>query len=196
MSAHRTAQASAVQVFRMAGNMRIHVRMLASLLLLMIIATHLTAVFAQENETVEAGYTITLSRWSEGGFPPGFYGVEIELKSTSNELIRQSFCPFGDGGFKVSVLYNGVPMEELPRVQKLRKEGWFNTCRGPVPDIKPGGSFPIWVQLSDRYDMSKPGSYQVTLTRETVPGYPLISTTVKSNTLTIVVPEPKAANPK
>jgi hypothetical protein len=180
----------------MVGNMRIHMRMLPSLFLTVIIATHLTAAFAQENETIEAEYTITLRRWAQGEFPAGFYGVLVELTKTSNESIREKFCPNQNNGYNFSVLFNDVAMEELPRIQELKKEGALNGCgaHGVMANLKPGDSHPYWMPISNYYDMSKPGTYQITVTRETVPGYLLISTTVKSNTVTIAVPEPKAAS--
>jgi hypothetical protein len=44
--------------------------------------------------------------------------------------------------------------------------------------------------------MSQPGTYEITVSRETDTGHPDKSVSVKSNTLTIVVPEPEAAEPK
>jgi len=44
--------------------------------------------------------------------------------------------------------------------------------------------------------MTVPGTYEITVTRETDPWNLAKSVTVKSNTLTIVVPEPGADTPK
>jgi hypothetical protein len=44
--------------------------------------------------------------------------------------------------------------------------------------------------------MSVPGTYEITVTRETDRWNPEKSVTVKSNTLTIVAPEPSAAAPQ
>lgn len=48
------------------------------------------------------------------------------------------------------------------------------------------------------YDMTKPGIYEVTVSRETAPDDPAKSVTVKSNTITITVPrpDPPAEEPK
>ena len=44
--------------------------------------------------------------------------------------------------------------------------------------------------------MTVPGTYEITVTRETFPWNPEKSVTVKSNTITIVVPEPEANAPQ
>jgi hypothetical protein len=43
--------------------------------------------------------------------------------------------------------------------------------------------------------MSDPGTYEVTVSRETDPDHPDRSVTVKSNTITITVPEPETEAP-
>jgi hypothetical protein len=64
-----------------------------------------------------------------------------------------------------------------------------------INEIKPGGSFQRLLELSQRYDMSRPGNYEITVTRETDPEHPEKSVTVKSNTITIVA-KPEDLAPK
>jgi hypothetical protein len=45
-----------------------------------------------------------------------------------------------------------------------------------------------WVSLAAKYDVSRPGTYEVTVSRETDPDHPDKSVMVKSNTLTVIVP--------
>jgi hypothetical protein len=54
--------------------------------------------------------------------------------------------------------------------------------------------FSLWV--SSEYDLTAPGTYEITVTRETDRWHPERSVTVKSNTITIVVPEPEAGAAK
>jgi hypothetical protein len=54
--------------------------------------------------------------------------------------------------------------------------------------------FTLWV--STEYDLTVPGTYEITVTRETDRWHPEKSVTVKSNTLTIVVAEPGASAPQ
>ena len=63
-------------------------------------------------------------------------------------------------------------------------------CNGITRGIDPGKvvKFTLWV--SSEYDMTVPGTYEITVTRETDRWNPEKSVTVKSNTITIVVPEP------
>jgi hypothetical protein len=42
--------------------------------------------------------------------------------------------------------------------------------------------------------MTKPGTYTISVSKETFPWNPEKSVTVKSNTITIVVPKPEATN--
>jgi len=49
----------------------------------------------------------------------------------------------------------------------------------------------LWV--SSEYDMTVPGTYEITVTRETDRWNPNKSVTIRSNTITIVVPPPPAS---
>jgi len=54
--------------------------------------------------------------------------------------------------------------------------------------IKPGKSRKLWLGVSDIYDVTKPGSYDVYVSRETDPIGLIKSEYVRSNTITIEVP--------
>ena len=103
------------------------------------------------------------------------------------------------GLFRVSVFYNGVSMDEKDAAARHRGEAEqaaFASHELGLNPIKPGESFQVFLDLADRYDLSRPGTYEVTVSRETDPDHPEKSVTVKSNTITIVVPEPGETAPK
>ena len=54
--------------------------------------------------------------------------------------------------------------------------------------LTPGESIDDYLSIGGRYDMTKPGTYEITVCRETFPYNPEKSVTVKSNIVTIVVP--------
>ena len=55
-------------------------------------------------------------------------------------------------------------------------------------------TFPL--EISGYFDMTKPGTYTITVSKETYPNDPSKSATVWSNTITIVVPKPGTETPK
>jgi hypothetical protein len=54
--------------------------------------------------------------------------------------------------------------------------------------LKPTESLTTTLDVSDYYDMTRPGTYQVTVTRQSQPLNPSYSTLVQSNTISIAVP--------
>jgi hypothetical protein len=89
---------------------------------------------------------------------------------------------------------DGIPVDETTRFKKMHGIGlapgevFLSGMGGPsVVKLKPGESCNSIVNVSNYYDMSKPGTYSVTVSRESPPGLPEESPTVKSNTITITV---------
>jgi hypothetical protein len=173
-------------------------RKLASHFLVVLFAMHTVSLYAQSPEKPEPGFTLAISQVPYGGTSPGYYTVLVRLTNKSNEERRETDCAAIHGRYSLSVVYDGVRMEERDTVQKLRKQGAFETCKGDLKLLrtKPGESQSYELDVTDFYDMSKPGTYQITATKETFPGNPDKSVTVKSNTLSIVVPEPEEGEPK
>ncbi|UWZ84100.1 hypothetical protein [Occallatibacter riparius] len=69
-------------------------------------------------------------------------------------------------------------------------------CKLDLPGkIPPGYTSYDYLLVGGRYDMSKPGKYEITIARETDPDHPGQSVTVTSNTLAILVPDPTATTP-
>ena len=155
------------------------------------------------------GFTLTIRGHAlkNGGY--GLKGLELITTNISKEAISKGVCrPLEfDKGFSVEVLYKGVRLEmdeTSPAVRQLRafqKEPWV--CQGsvmghlvlPGKADKPEGSFSDPLIEYHFYDMSKPGNYEIAVTEETLPNNPEKSVTVRSNTVTVVVPEPGAVKP-
>jgi len=145
-------------------------------------------------EKPSPGFTLeTISEW-HGDFTPGFHAVIVRETNTSNSEIRESSCATVNGRFKLSVTYEGLPVQEKETVQQHRKRGELNRCyEGRMPlRIKPGAHADHIVHVYEFYDMSRPGEYVVTVSKETDPDHPDKNVTVISNPLTIVVTESEA----
>jgi len=180
---------------------------LASYLLAPMLVMQTAVICAQTPEKPKPGFTLTISGGNEDSYYKGMYGIAVIETNISNAAIREGGClPLAfRAGFSISVAYNGVPLEmdeTKPTVLNLRKHQKHPVpCNGSMfsheaqPGGGPQGAFEDDLPLSTLYDMSKPGTYEVTVSKETFPHDPTKSVTVKSNTITIVVPEPGAAEP-
>jgi len=175
--------------------------------LILIFAMQTATLCAQTPEKPKPRFTLTIS----GGADPyykGMYYVSVIETNISNEVIREGGClPLAfRAGISISVVYNGVPLkmdETTPSVIHLRKHQVHPVpCSGSIsgheaqPGGGPEGAFEDNLMISQYFDMSKPGTYEITVSKETFPGHPEKSITVRSNTLTIVVPEPEAETPQ
>jgi hypothetical protein len=92
--------------------------------------------------------------------------------------------------YKMIVLRDFVPAAETDALRELKRIQHMDWA--PVKTIWPpldfaGVSRTISMDLSDYYDMSMPGQYQVTVTRGTVPFDESSSIVVRSNTITLTV---------
>lgn len=99
--------------------------------------------------------------------------------------------------YNLEVLYNGVPVKETEAQKERRKKLEAGDCShgggSAVAELtKPGETR----QDILYYYTAKPGTYEITATKETFPGHLERSVTVRSNTLTIVVPSPGHVAPK
>lgn len=173
-------------------------RKLALHFLVTIFAIQTVPLSGQAPEKPAPGFTLEISVEHDGALPPDTRMVLVRLTNISKEERRETMCPEINARYNLLVLYNGVPIKEIEAVQKLRKQGAFEMCRGDLQlwRTKPGAHSDYILYATNFYDMSKPGSYEMTVSRETFPNNPEKSVTVTSNTLTIVVPKPRAVAPK
>jgi hypothetical protein len=147
-------------------------------------------------------FALSISEYRHDGRGSGKHRLRIVITNVSSEPLHLDGCATLRGLYGVAIVYNGVPMEEQnPAARRLGEAKMKQTpCATGAPSdiISPGGSNEDILSLTGpfAYEMSQPGTYEITVSRETDTGHPDKSVSVKSNTLTIVVPEPEAAEPK
>jgi hypothetical protein len=181
-------------------------RKFATIFSVMLIAMQALAACAQTPESQTLNFTLAIEEKPlEAENSPGTHILLVKYTNISDTVQRDP-CVVSPWEYKLVVLRDGTPAEKRNAHKKKTEE--------PVPPgaiklelderkvcsatdrLSPGQSvkFPLWV--SSEYDMTAPGTYDITVTRETDPWNPEKSVTVKSNTLTVVVPEPGAGEPK
>jgi hypothetical protein len=161
----------------------------------MFFAMQTIVAYAQTPEKPEPGFTLTLSMGRHGGeFSKNTQVLLVTMTNISKEVINNSWCLSFNNMYNLSVVYNGIPVEETDADRKYKKFRQDGRCSGSVVSrlVKPGKSQEDYFYC----DTTKPGTYEFTVTRETFPWNPEKSVTVKSNTITIVVPEPEAGAAK
>jgi len=163
-----------------------------------ILAIQTVALCAQAPQKPEPQFTLTISEYHHE-FGPGLHRLTLVETNISKQIITEPGCVETRGWFTVAVLYNGAPLkekDEAGRRQSETEQGQLCNFGLGINEIQPGESRKHWVSVDAKYDVSRPGIYEVTVSRETDPDHPEKSVTVKSNTLTIVVPEPGETAPK
>jgi hypothetical protein len=142
---------------------------------------------------------------------PSYPATEHELLvryTNVSEVVQNDGCVVSTVAYKMVILRDGVPAEKRKAPNKETEEPpdpnrikvrstEADRCHGITGGINPGQSVTFTLWPSSKYDMTAPGTYEITVTREVYPDpwSPRNSFTVRSNTLTIVVPMPGAAAP-
>jgi len=118
----------------------------------------------------------------------------------SKGVIREAGCFPLDfpPAIGIAVIHDGIPMQMDER--RWAAKYYRAAKKGPAlcdeisweQKAQPGGAIGNPLDLSNFYDLSKPGKYEVTLTKEPFSSDSPINVAVRSNTVTINVPEPKA----
>ncbi len=173
-------------------------RKLASYCGVMIFATQAFVACAQSSGKTEPQFTLTISEY-HGEFGPAFDRIMVKETNISKEVIYDPGCQAERGWITLSVLYNGMPLQERDAARRRYWEKHYSrhcTFGGGANGIKPGDSKEYLMSVAFKYDVSRPGTYEVTASMESDPDHRDKSVTVKSNTLTVVVPEPAAVEPK
>ena len=142
---------------------------------------------------------MTISLVQPGSHKPGdqvFRFLNVEETNTSNEPLREAGCLEDQGVLSISIVYNGSPLQERDAAARKKREASAKRgpCRVRSDAIAPGKSWTRQLYFSWDYPLCKPGTYEVTVSRESDLEHPEKSVTVKSNILTIVVPESEACN--
>jgi hypothetical protein len=174
-------------------------RKLASYFAVMIFATQAFAAHSQSSDKTEPQFTLTISSYNGAEFGPGLDRILVKETNISNNVIYDPGCLEARGLITVSVFYNGLPLEERDAARRRHWEKHYSqycTSGGGVNGIKPGKSGEYLVSVAFKYDVSRPGTYDISVTMESDPDHPEKSVTVKSNTITVVVPEPEDGTSK
>jgi len=147
---------------------------------------------AQKEHKASPWFSLTIADYRHDGRGPGLYRLKIRLTNISSEPHHSDGCAVLRGLYTAKVMHNGVPLEERNGADRRQHEAEMRRayCKLDLPGKNPPG-YTSYEYLSiggTRYDMSKPGIYEITIARETDPEHPDRSATVTSNTLTISAP--------
>jgi hypothetical protein len=177
-------------------------------LIILMLLSSAAVLFAQTQTNVAPVFSLVIEEGqlsTRAGYQPNDHELIVKYTNVSDTDQRDN-CAVSPWEYKLAVLRDGVKVEKKVQSEKTEesvppgairiKSIRGKTCGWMTRAFKPGESvkFPMWV--SSEYDMTVPGTYQLTVTRETDPWNPEKSVTVKSNTLIIVVPEPEASAPQ
>jgi hypothetical protein len=131
---------------------------------------------------------------------PALHRVRVTYTNVSSRIWLNRFRAQTKNMYNMVVTRAGVPVAELPAMKELaqfRKDSLASSYIFHPSSLRPGQSMTTSLDVSDYYDMSQPGTYEITVTRLTQPRFPQASSLVRSNTITITVPErtTEAENP-
>jgi hypothetical protein len=132
---------------------------------------------------------------TEAQIAPSAHSVIVTFTNISTSFIVNQFHPEAKNMYNMVVLRNGVPAPEsdaMKALEQYRKVDRNPTIRHPFV-LKPGQTLTTSLDVGDYYDMTQPGTYQITITRQSLPLNPAYSTLVSSNTITVAVPRQTAA---
>jgi hypothetical protein len=152
----------------------------------------------ESDKTVLSGaiFNLALSVSGHVSFQPSVLDLVITLTNTStNVMYFDSPCGAFGGLFKVDVALNGVPMDE-PELARKKREGYEGGeskggfCSGSDPGRRaaPGESLEYHLY----WDAKEIGTYDFAVERKTFPHDLANSVTIKSNTVSLVMPQPAA----
>ena len=158
-------------------------------LVALLFATQTAAFSAQTVDKPAPRFTLAISEKHEG-ITPTSRNLLVTEKNISSAIVTESGCPTLRGWYNVSVVHDGVLMEETDAVRRIRKVREDHApCHGSLikRETKTGESMQFPLNITGLYDVSKPGTSEITVSKETDPDHPEKSVTIKSNTITIFV---------
>jgi hypothetical protein len=126
---------------------------------------------------------------------PGLHRLVVKYTNVWEGDEIDMFYKEAEGMYNMSVVRDGIRVAETPAMWELRryrKADNDNVLKNPRV-LRLGQSWTDPLDVSDYYDMTQSGTYEITVTRESLPLDPANSVLVKSNTISIVVPQGAAA---
>lgn len=162
-----------------------------SILLFLMLAASL---FAQNANRPKPGLTLSIEgeKRLQEGYPRGTHVLLVKYTNISDAAEERPTSDPEDW-LNMIVLLDGAPAPETQLMRRLEESRKPDFSAGPWigsvkkgRDLKPNESV-IWdLWISEYFDMTKPGTYTITVNRETFPGEAAKSVTVWSNTYTII----------
>jgi hypothetical protein len=168
-------------------------------------------LIAQTSEKLAPTFALAIEEGqlsAQAGYQPTDHELLVKYTNIS-DVVQKDDCVVTPAAYKMVVLRDGLPAEKRKTRSKNTDESQdsgktngyriktdyteADMCNGITRGIDPGKvvKFTLWV--SSEYDMTVPGTYEITVTRETDRWNPNKSVTIRSNTITIVVPPPPAS---
>ncbi|SRR6266568_267677 len=158
-------------------------------------------VSAQQTGEETPRFTLKLSHGKENAYFKGVFSVLLTETNVSNRELHESTCipAMFDPKIKISIIFNGHPLEmdaskPAAQVRRTIAEGTGHCLKSMLHVAQPGGgpkgAFEDKVNLSALYDMSRPGSYKIVVSKESNTNDPKKSVTIKSNEININVRAP------
>jgi hypothetical protein len=178
------------------GECKMKLRILATCIIFF--AGSFMSANAQKNIVPKPKFSLTIAESHGGGFGPGYHRLIVTETNLSQETINEGGCrPYAfQPGVVIEVLFNNVQLQMNENAEPVRKLKTLKEnsepCNGSLWSQKadPGKAFSNYIDPSVFFDMSNPGSYLITVTKETLPNDPVRSVKVRSNTITVIVHQP------
>lgn len=175
-------------------------RAIAINLLVLLMTGQAVSLRAQNEEKPQPRFSLTISlSYPFAGGGPGsliYRQLLVDETNLSNELLPERPCLESRGAFHITVTRDGSPQRERDEALRYRREA--NAKQSPCPEMSSPGIPPGGVLTFDLrdfgwdYPLDVPGTYAITVSRESDPEHPEKSVTVTSNTLTFTVSEEEA----
>ena len=168
------------------------------ILVFLMLLSSAVAILAQTSETPAPTFALTIQEKPlEAENTPGTRMLLVKYTNVS-DVIQKDRCVVTPVANKMVVLRNGLPAEKRKtrseNADESQDQGKTNTyrikvhhteadsCHGVDRGLNPGESVKFILWVSSEYDMTVPGTYEITVTRETDRWNPEKSVTIKSNT--------------
>ncbi|MGD0892386.1 MAG: hypothetical protein ABR923_12725 [Terracidiphilus sp.] len=155
----------------------------------MLLAVQTFILGAQTVETPKPRFSLVIFYSNLGGST--YHDLRVVETNTSNDSIFEHGCLEFKGVFRISILYNGSPLKERDETARKKREvdARSGYCRAMDAIIGPGESWERYLAFGSDYPMTEPGTYEITVSRDSDLEHPEKGVTIKSNTVTVVVPE-------
>ncbi len=155
---------------------------------LLLFAMQIAVVPAQTTDKPTPEFTLTLSRASLGGsLSKTTQVLSVTYTNISKGVDPGNTCATRGVFRRLKVVFNGVPVEQTKEDRQFDQALDKGNCIGAnaAMVLQPGESKRGYLE----YSTAKPGTYEFTVEQGTFPRDPTKNVVVRSNRVTIVVPE-------